>query len=316
MTIIFNDKKGNDAFFLNHHCEKNIELAPMTWFKVGGSADYLFRPVNEDNLSNFIKNLPSSIPYIVIGAASNLLIRDGGFKGVVIRLGRGFSQMLRLNETDIFIGAAVPDMIAAKFFMNESLDGGAFLRGIPGTIGGALRMNAGAYGSEMKDIFVEAYAITQNGDKITLSYDDMQFSYRNSALSDVIFTGVKLRLTPSDKNIIAEKMDYITNQRQETQPVKSFTGGSTFKNPVGHKAWSLIDKAGCRGLQIGDAQVSQLHCNFIVNHGTATAYDIELLGETVRRKVFDTSGILLEWEIKRMGDFAINQTEIKNISAS
>ncbi len=308
--LINNDEKKDIFLKFSEKFEKNVSLASFTWFKVGGEADYLYRPIDENDLSELIKVLAGTVSYYVIGAASNLLIRDGGFRGLIIKLGRGFSQTIRLNETDVFLGAAVPDMIAAKFLMNESLDGGAFLRGIPGTIGGALRMNAGAYGSEFKDIFLEADGITKNGEKIKLSYNDMEFSYRHSGVSDIIFTGVKLRLKPADKNLIAGKMDYITNQRQETQPVKSFTGGSTFKNPIGHKAWSLIDAAGCRGLKIGDAQISDLHCNFMINKGHATAYELELLGETVRQKVFQHSQILLEWEIKRIGAFAENQEKI------
>jgi len=288
---------------INGSLEENVPLAPFSWFKVGGAAECFFRPADPQDLALMLQSLPHNMPIMVMGASSNMLIRDGGVRGLVIRLGRGFSQMTRLNETDVYIGAAVPDMNAARFLMQEALEGGAFLRGIPGTIGGALKMNAGAYGRELKDIFIEAYGVTYSGEQVTLSPQDMQFAYRYSGIKDVIFTGVKLRLKPSDAQKIKIQMDEITNKRQETQPVKSNTGGSTFKNPDGHKAWSLIDQAGCRGLRIGDAEISLLHCNFMINHGNASAYDLELLGETVRQKVFQKSQIMLDWEIKRVGDF-------------
>jgi UDP-N-acetylmuramate dehydrogenase len=289
---------------LRGNIDTDISLAPFTWFKVGGNADYLYRPYDADDLSVFLSNVPLDIPVTIIGAASNLLVRDGGIRGAVIRLGRGFGQMQRINDTDVIIGAGVPDMNAAKFLCEESLDGGAFLRGIPGTIGGAIAMNAGAYGAELKDVFVEAYGVARTGQKVTLNYDDMGFSYRHCGIKNVIFTGVKLRLRAGDKESILAQMNEITAKRQETQPVKSQTGGSTFKNPAGFKAWELIHQAGARGLTIGDAQISELHSNFILNKGNATAYDIELLGETVRKIVFDKTGVKLEWEIKRIGEFA------------
>jgi UDP-N-acetylmuramate dehydrogenase len=263
----------------------------------------LYRPADSDELSVFLQNLLPDIPVTIMGAASNLLVRDGGIRGVVIRLGRGFAQMERINDTDVFIGASVPDISVAKFLCEQSLDTGAFLRGIPGTIGGALAMNAGAYGTELKDIFVECYGITRAGQKIVLNFDDMQFSYRHCGIKDIIFTGVKLRLRKGNPETILAQMNDITTKRQETQPVKSQTGGSTFKNPQGAKAWELIHNAGCRGLSVGNAQISELHSNFIINNGHATAYDIELLGETVRKIVFEKTGFKLEWEIKRIGDF-------------
>lgn len=284
--------------------DRNTPLAPFTWFKVGGCAEYLYRPIDDDDLCDFLNLIPTDMPVTIIGAASNILVRDGGIKGCVIRLGRGFGQMNRISDTDVIVGAAVPDMTVAKFLSDESLDGGAFLRGIPGTIGGALCMNAGAYGTELKDIFVESYGVTRLGEKITLSYDDMKFSYRHSGVKDIFFTGVKLRLRAGEKASIVAQMNAITSQRQETQPVKSQTGGSTFKNPEGFKAWELIDQAGLRGFRMGDAGISELHCNFMINHGNATAYDLELLGETVRQRVLETTGIKLEWEIKRIGDFS------------
>ncbi len=293
-----------DNATLKGNVDTNISLAPFTWFKVGGNADYLYRPYDEDDLCSFLSALPHDIPVTIIGAASNLLVRDGGIRGAVIRLGRGFGQMQRINDTDVLIGAGVPDVNAAKFLSEQSLDGGAFLRGIPGTIGGAIAMNAGAYGSELKDVFIEAYGVARTGQKVTLNYDDMGFSYRHCGIKNVIFTGVKLRLRAGDKDSIVAQMNDITAKRQETQPVKSQTGGSSFKNPTGFKAWELIHQAGARGLTIGDAQISELHSNFILNKGNATAYDIELLGETVRKLVFEKTGIKLEWEIKRIGEFA------------
>ena len=271
--------------------DENISLAPFTWFKVGGCADYVYRPADTDDLSVFLTALPHDMPVTIMGAASNLLVRDGGIRGVVIRLGRGFAQMERINDTDVFIGASVPDMNVAKFLCEQSLDGGAFLRGIPGTIGGALAMNAGAYGTEMRDIFVDCHGVTRSGEKVVLNSDDMQFSYRHCGTKDVIFTGVTLRLKAGDKDIILAQMNDITTKRQETQPVKSQTGGSTFKNPVGHKAWELIHNAGCRGLTVGNAQISELHSNFMINNGNSSAYDIELLGETVRQTVFEKTGV-------------------------
>ncbi|MFT6072690.1 MAG: UDP-N-acetylmuramate dehydrogenase [Alphaproteobacteria bacterium] len=312
MTILTKEAMQSiESIPIKGRLESNIPLAPFTWFKVGGKADYLYRPSDSADLCHFLKALPSDVPLMVMGAASNLLVRDGGIRGVVMRLGRGFADMVRLNATDVMIGAGVPDINAAKFLMTEGLGGGAFLRGIPGTIGGALKMNAGAYGTELKDIFLEACGVTLQGEAVTLSYDEMQFSYRHCGMQDIIFTGVKLRLKEADPKIIAAQMHDITSKRQETQPVKSHTGGSTFKNPInnlgGHKAWALIDQAGCRGLQIGNAQISQLHCNFMLNNGDATAYDLEFLGETVREKVFKQSQIMLEWEIKRIGDFQDGQ---------
>jgi UDP-N-acetylmuramate dehydrogenase len=296
------------GFLENHelrgNLDKNIPLAPFTWFKVGGCAEYLYRSIDDDDLCDFFNLIPTDMPVTIIGAASNVLVRDGGISGVVIRLGRGFGHINRVNDTDVVVGAAVPDVTVAKFLSDESLDGGAFLRGIPGTIGGALCMNAGAYGTELKDIFIESYGVTRSGEKITLSYNDMKFSYRHSGVKNIIFTGVKLRLRAGDKASIVAQMHEITSKRQETQPVKSQTGGSTFKNPDGFKAWELIDQAGLRGFKIGDAEISKLHCNFMINHGNATAYDLELLGESVRQRVSEKTGIKLEWEIKRIGNFS------------
>jgi UDP-N-acetylmuramate dehydrogenase len=238
----------------------------------------------------------------VIGVGSNLLVRDGGVPGVVIRLGRGFSGLSVENEHRIRVGAAVPDVKAARFAADNGLDGLTFLRGIPGTIGGALRMNGGAYGGETKDVLVEARAVNRRGEFVTLSNADMKYSYRHcGAADDLIFVEAVLQGRPGDKAAVLAAMDKITESREASQPVKSRTGGSTFKNPPGNKSWQLIDEAGMRGFSVGPAKVSEMHCNFLINEGGATASQIEELGETVRNKVKASSGIDLEWEIKRIG---------------
>lgn len=287
--------------------EENADIAPFTWFRVGGKADLVFRPKDANDLSLFLSQLPEAMPIMAIGSGSNIIIRDGGVRGVVLRLGKGFGEMKRLDDHHVEIGAAVPDMNAAKFMAEHGLSGGAFLRGVPGTVGGALKMNAGAYGSEIKDIFVSAKAVTRDGKLIQLSYEDMEFRYRGTAPQDLFYSSAIFKLEKGDKETILKEMEEITEKRSTTQPVKSRTGGSTFKNPEGHKAWQLVDAAGCRGLQIGGAQISELHCNFMINKDDATAYDLEFLGETVREKVYKKSGVLLEWEIKRLGDFGTKQ---------
>ena len=301
MTLTFEGIEGR--------IDENAEIAPFTWFRVGGKADLIFRPKDAKDLGLFLSQLPSGVPVMPIGAGSNIIIRDGGMRGVVLRLGKGFGDMKRIDDHHVEIGAAVPDMNAAKFMAEQGLSGGAFLRGVPGTIGGALKMNAGAYGSEIKDIFVSAKAVTRSGKHIQLSYDDMEFRYRGTAPKDLFYTSAIFKLEQGDKETILKEMEEITQKRSETQPVKSRTGGSTFKNPEGHKAWQLVDAAGCRGMTMGGAQISELHCNFMINNDNATAYDIELLGETVRQKVYENSGILLEWEIKRLGDFSTEQVK-------
>jgi UDP-N-acetylmuramate dehydrogenase len=279
----------------------NQSLAELTWFRVGGPAQVLFMPDGEDDLSYFLKNLPADIPVTVVGAGSNLIVRDGGVPGVVIRLGRGFNE-ITVEGTRIRAGTAVPDVKVARAAQEEGLAGLAFLRGIPGGIGGALRMNGGAYGRETKDALVEARAVDRQGNVHVLSNADMHYTYRHcGAPEDYIFTQALFQGEPGDRDAIAAEMEKITESREATQPIKSRTGGSTFKNPPGNKAWQLIDAAGCRGLTIGKAQVSEMHCNFLINLGGASAADIETLGETVRRRVKENSGIELEWEIKRIG---------------
>ncbi|MEM9224549.1 MAG: UDP-N-acetylmuramate dehydrogenase [Pseudomonadota bacterium] len=282
--------------------EANRPLAGFTWFRVGGPAQLLFTPEDEADLSAFLKALPKEIPLTVLGLASNTLIRDGGVEGAVIRLSpRGFGKA-QADGTRLRVGAALADMRAARAAADASIQGLEFLRGIPGAIGGALRMNAGAYGTETKDRLVSARAIDRDGNAHVLTNADFGFSYRHSSLpADFIFTEATFEGEPGERETILAAMDEITEKREETQPVRSRTGGSTFKNPPGEKAWQLIDAAGCRGLTVGGAQMSVLHCNFMLNLGDASADDLERLGETVRGRVRAKSGVALEWEIKRIG---------------
>ena len=279
----------------------NQSLAELTWFRVGGAAQLLFMPEDESDLSCFLKGLPADIVVTVIGLGSNLIVRDGGVPGVVVRLGRGFGGVA-VEGTKVRAGAAVPDVKVARAAQEAGLAGLSFLRGIPGGIGGALRMNGGAYGSETKDALVEARAVDRAGRVHVLSNADMRYTYRHCGVpGDYIFTEALFAGVPGDPASIAAEMDKITESREATQPIKSRTGGSTFKNPPGQKAWQLIDAAGCRGLRVGGAQVSEMHCNFLINTGDASAADIETLGEIVRRRVKDNSGVALEWEIERVG---------------
>ena len=282
--------------------EANFPMADLTWFRTGGPAEVLFTPADEDDLAQFLANLDQEVPVYPVGVGSNLLVRDGGVPGVVVRLGRGFGKLEVRENHQILTGAAVPDVKVARFALDKGIGGLTFLRGIPGTIGGALRMNGGAYGGETKDVLVEARGIDRRGRKVALSNKDMHFSYRACAApEDLIFTAALLQGNKGDATEIAAAMEEITSRRESTQPVKTRTGGSTFKNPPGAKAWQLIDKAGLRGFAIGAARVSQLHCNFLINEGGATAAQLEDLGETIRRRVREASGVELEWEIKRIG---------------
>lgn len=282
--------------------EANMPLADLTWFRAGGAAEVLFTPLDEADLAAFLRGMPEDIPVYVIGVGSNLLVRDGGVPGVVIRLGRGFSEIKLEPDDRVRVGTAVLDVRAARFAHDNSLDGLTFLRGIPGTIGGALRMNGGAYGGETKDILIEARAVDRAGTVHVLSNAEMKYSYRHcSAPEDLIFTEALLQGRPGKQDEIMAAMNKITDSREATQPIKSRTGGSTFKNPPGNKSWQLIDKAGLRGFAIGPAKVSELHCNFLINEGGATATQIEELGETIRARVKANSGIELDWEIMRIG---------------
>jgi UDP-N-acetylmuramate dehydrogenase len=280
----------------------NQPLAELTWFRVGGPAQVLFVPEDEADLAYFLGRLRSEIPVTVVGLGSNLIVRDGGVPGVVIRLGRGFGEVKVEDGARVRAGAAVPDVKVSRAAQEAGLAGLAFFRGIPGAVGGALRMNGGAYGRETKDALIEARGVDRQGCVHLFSNRDMHYSYRHCGVpDDVIFTQALFQGAPGDSAAIAAEMEKITESREATQPIKSRTGGSTFKNPPGRKAWQLIDAAGCRGLKIGGAQVSQMHCNFLINLGSASAADIETLGETVRARVCESSGVELEWEIKRIG---------------
>jgi UDP-N-acetylmuramate dehydrogenase len=282
--------------------EANAPMAPLSWFRTGGPAEALFTPADEDDLAYFLAYLPADVPVLVVGLGSNLLVRDGGVPGVVIRLGKPFAEVSVEGGQRIRAGAGAPDVKVASTAAKAGIAGLTFFRGIPGSIGGALRMNGGAYGGETKDVLVEATGLTRTGERVTLANGDMGFTYRHSAVPDhVIFTQATFEGRPGDPATIQAEMNAITEARSSTQPVNTRTGGSTFKNPPGHKAWQVIDAAGCRGLRVGAAQVSELHCNFLINHGGASAADIEALGEEVRRRVREHSGVELEWEIKRVG---------------
>jgi len=281
------------------------EIAPFTWFRVGGRAELLFQPADTDDLALFLSRLDPAIPVHVIGVGSNLLVRDGGVPGVVIRLSaKGFGHAIREGDR-IRAGTALPDKRLAAFARDEGLGGFAFFHGIPGTIGGALRMNAGANGAETRERLVEARAVDRHGRRQVLSLAEMGFTYRHAAApEDLIFTEALFAGPPADRAAIQAEMDAVEHHRETAQPIREKTGGSTFTNPPGNKAWQLIDAAGCRGLRIGGAMVSEMHCNFLINVDGATAHDLERLGETVRARVLATSGVRLDWEIKRIGDFA------------
>jgi UDP-N-acetylmuramate dehydrogenase len=280
----------------------NENLAPLTWFRVGGPAQVLFTPADEDDLAYFLKNLPQELSVYVVGVGSNLIVRDGGMPGVVIRLSpRGFGETEIAGDI-VTAGAAALDRRVAETAAAANLAGLEFYFGIPGTIGGALRMNAGANAAETKDVLVEATGVDRKGNVQKLSNADMKFVYRNSGVDPpIIFTSARFRGKPAAPEAIRARMDEVQKHRETAQPIREKTGGSTFKNPPGNSAWKLVDAAGCRGLKVGGAQVSEMHCNFLINTGNATGHDIETLGETVRARVKQTSGIELHWEIKRIG---------------
>jgi UDP-N-acetylmuramate dehydrogenase len=287
----------------------NASLAGITWFGVGGPAEVMFRPLDADDLAAFLQALPGDVPVTVIGVGSNLLVRDGGIEGVVIRLGRGFAT-IEPDGLQVRVGAAALDVNVATLAAEAGIAGLEFLSGVPGTIGGALRMNAGAYGGDMAQVVKSARAVDRRGQLHDLTPAQLGFTYRHSAVAeDWIFTAGVLEGTAGEPAAIKQRLAKIRADREASQPLRTKTGGSTFKNPggpnsTGAKAWELIDQAGCRGLAHGGAKVSELHCNFLINGGGATAADIEELGEEVRRRVFDRTGITLEWEIRRVGDSA------------
>jgi len=280
----------------------NQSLAELTWFRVGGPAQALFTPADADDLGYFLAHLPGDVAVHAIGVGSNLIVRDGGVLGVVIRLSpRGFGNAEASGDI-ISVGTAVLDKRVAEVAAAANLSGLEFFFGIPGTIGGALRMNAGANGSETKDVLIDAVGIDRAGNKRAFANADMKFVYRASGIDpSIIFTSARFRGTPAAIEAIRARMNEVQTHRETAQPIRDKTGGSTFKNPPGNSAWKLIDAAGCRGLRVGGAQVSEMHCNFLINTGNATGHDIETLGETVRALVKETSGIELQWEIKRIG---------------
>ncbi len=277
-------------------------LADLTWFRVGGPAEILYSPADEADLAYVVKTIPQDIPVTVIGLGSNLLVRDGGIEGVVIRLGKGFGDIEVEDGQRLRAGAAVPDVKVARAAADAGISGLSFYRGIPGCVGGALRMNGGAHGKETKEVVIEVRAVDCQGNIRVLPVDELHYSYRHcGAPEDFIFTEALFQGEPGEPEKILAEMDDIAAYRESAQPIKSRTGGSTFKNPPGKKAWQLIDAAGCRGFRIGEAHVSEMHCNFLINDANATGAEIEELGETVRARVKETSGVDLEWEIKRLG---------------
>ncbi|RTL51632.1 MAG: UDP-N-acetylmuramate dehydrogenase [Bradyrhizobiaceae bacterium] len=280
----------------------NEPLAPLTWFRVGGVAQILFTPADEDDLVYFLKRLPADVAVYTVGVGSNLIVRDGGVEGVIIRLSpRGFGE-IKADGDSVRAGTAALDKRVAEAAAAANIGGLEFYFGIPGSIGGALRMNAGANGGETKDVLVEATGVTRSGERVTFSNAEMKFVYRNSGVDpSIVFTSALFRGKTTDPEKIRARMVEVQNHRETAQPIREKTGGSTFKNPPGHSAWKLIDAAGMRGFRVGGAQVSEMHCNFLINTGDATGHDIETLGETVRARVKENSGIELQWEIKRIG---------------
>jgi UDP-N-acetylmuramate dehydrogenase len=287
---------------LRGRLQPEAPLKDITWFRAGGPAELLYSPADEADLAYFLKQTPAAIPVTVIGFGSNLLVRDGGIEGVVIRLGRGFGEIKIEDRHRVRAGAAVPDVKVARAAADAGISGLSFYRGIPGCVGGALRMNGGAHGRETKEVLVEARAVGRDGEIHVLPVAELGYAYRHcGAPDDFIFTEALFQGEPGEPAAILAEMDGIAAYREQVQPIKSRTGGSTFKNPPGQKAWQLIDAAGCRGLTVGDARVSEMHCNFLINEGNASGAELETLGETVRARVKETSGIELEWEIKRLG---------------
>ena len=294
-----------DTSAIRGRLAQNAPLAPVTWLRVGGPADLLFMPADEDDLAAFMRALPGDVPVTVIGTGSNLLVRDGGIAGAVVRLSaRGFGTVEQVSATELRAGTATPDKRLAAAALEAGIGGFEFYHGIPGALGGALRMNAGANAAETTERVVSVRGVDRGGRVHEFDHAAMGYAYRHSgAPADVIFTSALLRGAPDERAAIRERMDAVQHHRETVQPVREKTGGSTFKNPPGHSAWKLIDAAGLRGHRVGGAQMSEMHCNFMLNVNDATAHDLETLGETVRRRVHAQSGVLLEWEIKRIGRF-------------
>jgi UDP-N-acetylmuramate dehydrogenase len=285
-------------------------LAPLVWFKSGGNAEWLFEPADIKDLSDFLFALDPSVPVMGLGLGSNMIVRDGGVPGVVVRLGKAFAGVEQVDAATLRCGGGASGILVSSKARDAGIAGIEFLRSIPGTVGGFVRMNGGAYGRETKDILVECEVVLRSGERQVLALDDLGYTYRHSELPrGAIVVSATFRGHPGEPGAIQAEMDRIAAAREESQPLRSKTGGSTFKNPEGHKAWALIDAAGCRGLRKGDAQVSEKHCNFLLNLGNALSADIEALGEEVRAKVKAQSGVTLEWEIQRVGMFADDAAE-------
>ena len=281
---------------------RDAPLAPLVWFKAGGMADWLFEPADLADLEHFLEALGGKLPVMALGLGSNLIVRDGGVPGVVIRLGKPFARVEVRESSVLACGAGAHGILVASTARDAGIAGLEFLRGIPGTVGGFVRMNGGAYGREVADILVDCDVVLPDGECQTLPAGELRYSYRHSELPEgAVVVAARFRGTPGDPKAIGAEMDRVARAREATQPLRTKTGGSTFKNPPGHKAWELIDRAGCRGLKLGGAQVSEKHANFLINTGTATSADIEGLGELVREKVYASSGVGLEWEIQRVG---------------
>ncbi|MEO3385514.1 UDP-N-acetylmuramate dehydrogenase [Mesorhizobium sp. CAU 1741] len=296
---------GDVASMVRGRLTPDAPMETITWFRAGGAVDLLFQPADEDDLRAFLRHVPDDVPVMVVGIGSNLLVRECGIRGVVIRLSaKGFAGVEAGEGTRLVVGAATPDKRVAAAALEAGIGGFHFYHGIPGAIGGALRMNAGANGVETRERVVSVRALDRGGDVHVLTNAQMGYAYRHSAAAkDLIFVSAELEGYAEDREAIRIAMDAVQTHRETVQPIREKTGGSTFKNPEGTSAWKEIDKAGCRGLMIGGAQMSPMHCNFMINTGAATGYDLEHLGETVRARVLENSGIRLEWEIKRIGDF-------------
>lgn len=299
------ERLGDRLAGLRGRMTPDAGMDKVTWFRAGGPADVLFQPADEEDLAAFLKAVPEDVPVSMVGIGSNLLVRDGGIRGFVVRLSaKGFGQAEAVSPTQIRAGASIPDKRLAAVALEAGIGGFHFYHGIPGGLGGALRMNAGANGVETRERVVEVRALDRRGELHVLSNAEMGYAYRHSdAPKDLIFTSALMQGYAEDRATIQANMDAVQHHRETVQPIREKTGGSTFKNPPGTSAWKEVDKAGCRGLMIGGAQMSPMHCNFMINTGTATGYDLEFLGETVRARVLEHSGIRLDWEIKRVGTF-------------
>lgn len=281
----------------------NAPLAPLVWFKSGGNAEWLFEPKDVADLQAFLRGLDPAVPVMALGLGSNLIVRDGGVPGVVVRLGKAFAKVAKTADLTLDCGAGASGILVSSTARDNGIAGLEFLRSIPGTVGGFVRMNGGAYGGEVKDILVDCDVVLRDGTLLTLPVEELHYTYRHSELPEgAIVVGARFKGRPGKAEDIQAEMDRISASREASQPLRSKTGGSTFKNPPGHKAWELVDKAGCRGLTLGGAQVSEKHCNFLLNLGEASSADIENLGDEVRRRVKETSGVELEWEIQRVGN--------------